>query len=355
MLTSFVLTLLALPAPQGGTPPQPDALEVEWNAALGLKQQSKWPEAAAAFDAFAKGHAADARATQALVEESVCWIGLAKTQQLLHQNTPESTANFKKAGTIVEQLVAQKPADPAAPRAQYLVGQVALYLGDAEAARKAYDTGLARTKPGDEYVGKLLDRRSFARRILLDNQGALADLQECLKLHPQSDAKDPLNVALRYTQGLDKPAPAWRADHWALSDPLPPEVYAGDVVVLFFLASWCDKCAREKEYEKDLRTRYGPQGVRFVGVVQPWQQHNGKTRHTLESFTAFAAASGYGFPLLLDSGDGPGATATAFGCESLPDMVVIDRAGRLRWHDHPANLLDLTLQILLAEESGKPR
>jgi tetratricopeptide (TPR) repeat protein len=355
VLTPFVLALFALPAPQDGRPPQPDAIEVEWNAALGLKQQNKWPEAAAAFDAFAKSYPGEVRAVQARVEESVCWIGLAKSQQVLHQNTPESTANFKKAGALVERLVAEKPADPLAPRAQYLVGQVALYLGDADAARKAFDTGLAKTRPGDEYVAKLLDRRAFARRMLLDNQGALADLQESLKLHPATDPKDPLNLALRLTQTLDKPAPAWRADHWALSEPLPADVYAGDVVVLFFLASWCDKCAREREYEKDLKKRYEPLGVRFVGVVQPWQQHNGKTRHTLESFTAFAAASGYGFPLLLDAGEGPGATAAAFGCESLPDMAVIDRAGRVRWHDHPANLLDVTLRLLLAEESGKPR
>jgi hypothetical protein len=95
--------------------------------------------------------------------------------------------------------------------------------------------------------------------------------------------------------------------------------------------------------------------VHLVGVVQPWQQHDGKTRHTLETFTDFAAKSGYGFPLLLDSGDGPGATAAAFGCESLPDMVVIDRGGRVRWHDHPANLLDATLERLVYEEAEKPR
>jgi tetratricopeptide (TPR) repeat protein len=349
MLAPFLLALAAL------LPQQADTSEQEWSAAMALKQQNKWTEAAAAFEAFAKAHADLPRAPQALVEQSVCWIGLAKTQQLLHRNTPESTANFKKAGALAERLVAEKPADALVPRAQYLVGQVALYLGDAEGALKIFDASLAKTKAGDEYVPKLLDRRAFTKRMLVDNQGALADLRECLKLRPVPEPKDPLNVALRYTQALDHAAPAWRPDQWALSEPLPPDVYAGDVVVLFFLASWCDKCAREKEYEKDLKKRFEPQGVHFVGVVQPWQQHDGKTRHTLESFTGFAAASGYGFPLLLDSGDGPGATAAAFGCESLPDMVVIDRAGRLRWHDHPANLLDSTLAKLLAEGTEKPR
>ena len=345
-----ILLFLAVLLPQ-----QTDALEQEWNAALALKQQSKWSEAAAAFEAFAKAHADQPRATQALIEESVCWIGLAKTQQLLHQNTPESSATFQKAGALVQRLVTDKPADVFVPRAKYLVGQVALYLGDAQGAREIFDAALKATPAGDEYIAKFLDRRAYARRMLLDNQGAAADLEESLKLRPGADPEDPARRALRYVQALDKPAPAWHAEHWALSEPLPPEVYSGDVVVLFFLGSWCDKCAHEKEYEKDLRKRYEPLGVHFVGVVQPFQQHNGKTRHTLESFTAFGAASGYGFPLLLDAGDGPGATATAFGCESLPDMVVIDRAGRVRWHDHPANLLDVTLQMLLAEKLDKPR
>jgi len=349
MIAPFALLFLAL------LPQQPDAAEKEWNAALALKQQNKWSEGAAAFQAFAKAHADAPRASQALLEAGVCWIGLAKTQQVLHRNTPASSATFQDAGKLFARVLAEKPSDPIAPRAQYLAGQIALYLGDASGALTVFDKAIATLAPGEEYVPKILDRRAFAKRMLLDNQGALKDLQEFLKLAPQGESTEPARRALRMTQRLDRPAPAWKAEHWALSDPLAPDAYRGDVVVLCFVGSWCDKCAREKEYEKDLNKRFEPLGVHFVGVVQPWQQHDGKTRHTLESFTAFAATSGYGFPLLQDAGAGPGATAAAFGCESLPDMAVIDRAGRVRWHDHPANLLDSTLEKLLLEEGEKPR
>jgi tetratricopeptide (TPR) repeat protein len=349
MLTHVALLLLAL------LPKQADTADQDWNAAMALKQQTKFSEGAAAFAAFAKAHADAPRAAQALIEAGVCWIGLAKTQQVLHRNTPTSTATFQDANRLFARVLAEKPADPVAPRAQYLVGQIALYLGDAAGALKVFDKALATLKPEDEYLSKILDRRAFAKRMLLDNQGAVADLLQCLKLHPAPKPNDPVNIALRLTQTLDRPAPPWQAEHWALSDLLAPDAYKGDVVVLCFFASWCEKCARERDYEKDLKKRFETLGVRFVGIVQPWQQHEGKTRHTLESFTSFAATSGYGFPLLQDAGEGPGATATAFGCESLPDMVVIDRAGRVRWHDHPANLLDSTLEKLLYEESEKPR
>lgn len=355
MLSHLALALLALLPMQGGTPPATDPLDAEWNAAMALKQASKWNEGAAAFQGFSKAHPDSPRAAQALLEAGVCWIGLAKSQQVLHRNTPESKTTFGEAGKLFARVATEKAADPVAPRAQYLCGQVALYLDDPSGALEVFDKALETVKPGDEYVAKLLEKRGFARRMLLDNAGAVVDLAKNLELRPTAPAEDPVRRALRYAQSLDRPAPAWQADHWAFSDPLTPESLRGEVVVVCFFASWCDKCAREREFEKDLKQRYTELGVRFVGVVQPWTQHDGKTRHTLESFTDFAAKAGYGFPLLLDSGAGPGATAAAFGCESLPDMALIGRDGRVRWHDHPSMLLDSTLEKLLLEEPPKPR
>ncbi len=366
MLLEFVLAWMALvplqtPAPTPApvsAPPAPaardDALEKEWNAALALKQASKWSEGAAAFAAFEKAHAGTPRAAEALLEAGVCWIGLGKSQQNLHRNTDASRASFASAAQLVERVLGDKAAAASAPRARYLAGQIGLYLGDAATALKAYDTGVSTIDKGDKYAAKCLERRAACKRLLLDNLGAARDLASYVQSFPKGEELELVRRALRYVQSLDRPAPAWKPDRWALSDPLAADVYKGDVVVLCFMASWCEKCAREKPYILDLRKRFEPMGVHFVGVVQPWQEHDGKTRHTLESFTSFAASSGYGFPLLLDSGNGPGATAAAYGGESLPDMAILDRNGRVRWHDHPANLLDATLEALLYEDNTPP-
>lgn len=362
VLLEFAFSALALlatqspppaPAPAPAPPPvQVDPLETEWNAALALKQQGQWSAACAAFEAFHAAHAALPRAVEALLEAGVCCIGQAKAQEVLHRNSEASSAGFRRAGEFVQRALEAQNGAASAPRALYLAGQVALYLDDPSKALAAYDAGVQRIDKQDKYAAKCLERRAACKRQLLDNLGAARDLAGYVQAFPKGDELELVRRALRYVQSLDRPAPDWKPEQWALSDPLPPDVYRGDVVVLCFMASWCEKCAREREYVQSLHKRFDPMGVHFVGVVQPWREHDGKTRHTRESFVSFAATSSYGFPLLLDSGGGPGATAAAYGGESLPDMAVVDRKGRVRWHDHPANLLDSTIEALLIEEDA---
>ena len=352
-LTAFLAVQTPAPAPAPApVPAQVDPLEKEWSAALALKQQSKWTEACAAFEAFHAAHPELPRAVDALLEAGVCCIGLAKSQQVLHRNTEASRASFGRAGGFVQRALEAKNNAACTPRALYLSGQVALYLEDAAKALAAYEAGVARIEKTDKYAAKCLERRAACKRQLLDNLGAARDLASYVQNFPKGEEIELVRRALRYVQSLERPAPEWKPDQWSLSDPLPPDVYKGDVVVLCFMASWCEKCAREHEYLQSLRKRFEPMGVHFVGVVQPWREHEGKTRHTRESFLSFAATANYGFPLLLDSGTGPGATAAAFGGESLPDMAIVDRKGRVRWHDHPAILLDATLEALLTEEDA---
>jgi hypothetical protein len=34
----------------------------------------------------------------------------------------------------------------------------------------------------------------------------------------------------------------------------------------------------------------------------------------------------------------------------IPDMILIDRLGRVRWHDNASNLQDATIEALLVED-----
>jgi hypothetical protein len=45
-----------------------------------------------------------------------------------------------------------------------------------------------------------------------------------------------------------------------------------------------------------------------------------------------------------------GRTTPSYLGAKLPDLVLIDRLGRVRWHDNPANLADETIETLLTED-----
>src|SRR5258707_1386637 len=72
MLAHAALLFFALLPPQAGT------ADPEWNAALAQKQQSKFSEGAAAFEAFAKAHADDPRAAQARARRALAALGAAR-------------------------------------------------------------------------------------------------------------------------------------------------------------------------------------------------------------------------------------------------------------------------------------
>jgi hypothetical protein len=81
-------------------------------------------------------------------------------------------------------------------------------------------------------------------------------------------------------------------------------------------------------------------GVKFIGVIT----HSQGT--TADLARPFLAANNYNFPVMMDQGKTVGTYISA----KIPDMVIIDRAGRVRWHDHPSNFQDSTMETLLVED-----
>lgn len=94
--------------------------------------------------------------------------------------------------------------------------------------------------------------------------------------------------------------------------------HRGEVVAILFWASWCGDCRRELERLEKLRRTYGSVGLVVLGVSLDKEP---------ERAQALAAASGIGYPVLLDTTTHVSRTYRA---EELPLIVLIDRSGEIR-------------------------
>ena len=62
---------------------------------------------------------------------------------------------------------------------------------------------------------------------------------------------------------------------------------------------------------------------------------------------AWLPTKGFTLPVMYDVGQ---VTMRAYQANRIPDMILIDRLGRVRWHDNASNLQDATIEALLVED-----
>lgn len=320
--------------------PQANPEAQAWDAAQALKNKAAYTQAAEAWEKYAESYPQAPRARQALVEAGVSWFSEGRAKQVLQRNTPKSDECMEKARALFDRVCSEAPKDPLASRARHMRGSTYLFSGQLAEAELAYTSVLELYAQDRSYVEKALEYRSMARRHLLDSKGAIADMERFLKDFPQSQRKATVQAELALARTLGLQAPVYQPEQWVFGEPAPLELLGGQVVALYFWATWCPNCAKVEPYMIDLAKRFGPKGVAVVGVTDHQQNQ------TPVSIAAHAKAKGYSFPSFQDSG----LTSTSYKAGAIPFLVLIDRHGKIRWADNPADLHDDTLERLLREE-----
>jgi thiol-disulfide isomerase/thioredoxin len=95
--------------------------------------------------------------------------------------------------------------------------------------------------------------------------------------------------------------------------------YRGQVVLLNFWASWCGPCRKEMPILEQVYKQYKSKGVALVGVnVEP---NSGDALNYLK-------ATPVTFPILFDRDS---AVSKAYQVQGMPNTVILDRAGRVRF------------------------
>jgi len=342
----WILTLVAaLPFTRAPQAPAPDPEQAAFDAAFALKKRQKPAEAAVAFEEIVRRYPQSPRIGEAIVESGVGWFAAAREKLVLNRATEASDQAFAKAMKIFVDLVHDRPADPSAGRAQYMIGSTHFFLGDLAAAEADYAAVMTKFPNDSKYAPKALERRSAMRRHLLENDLALADLQLYVKEHPKGEDLEGVQKYLQFASMFDKPAPVLRVEAWVQGGPVDLEKQKGKVVGVYFFATWCEKCEKQRTFLLDLERRYAPAGLVLVGVVNHGQ------KQTVESVKPWLVQNDIKFPVLMDSNQ---ATAGSFREATIPDLVLIDKTGKVRWHDNPSQLWDFTLETLLAEDPSAP-
>jgi peroxiredoxin len=95
---------------------------------------------------------------------------------------------------------------------------------------------------------------------------------------------------------------------------------AGDVVIVDFWATWCAPCVKSVAQLGELQARYGERGLRIIGV----------SSEAPEDIARFTADHPIAYTLARDDGD---RIAAAYDVGALPMIVVIDKAGIVRYID----------------------
>jgi len=263
--------------------------------------------------------------------------------QRLHRNTPASTAEFTAAAQGYRAVATQYPQSTVAPRALYMAGSAELFLDKPSEAIAAYSDVIERYPSDRGYLAKALVRKASVQKNSLDPAAA----RRTLELHTAtfdgaSPQKDDADRLARSLAAIGKPAPPLRATRWFGAAPAD-NPFAGQVTVVYFWATWCPNCRKEVDFLNDLRQRYTPRGVRFIGITD---NSRGQTDDTV---AAYLKEHRFDFPNAIDA---QGATTRAYGGGSVPTAVVVGRDGTVRWHDHPAALDDAVLDRLLKESGG---
>jgi thiol-disulfide isomerase/thioredoxin len=96
--------------------------------------------------------------------------------------------------------------------------------------------------------------------------------------------------------------------------------HRGDVVVVYYWATWCQPCKGELPALKELVAKYGKSGLSVIGVSLDYKQ---------DDLTAFLAENRLPWPQIWEEGALDSPPANQLGIVTLPTMLLLDRAGKV--------------------------
>ncbi len=308
-----------------------------------LRKQYQYDEALAVLaDGLAKNPIGDVRA------ELRFEVG--QTQYLQGQNLrkkPVSEATgierLETALATFRAVTKEHPRAPKAASATYMTGSTLLMLGKQNEALAQY------ARAFDEYPADPARSRSLLRVGIV--QSGLDQIPAARRTYARvirdfPDRTADVKRAQKYLRQLSivgRPYTPLRAAKWlnGVVDSTGIRSLDGEVRILVFVATWCTNCSKEAPNLRRLIATWGDEGVAWLGVIDP------NDPKSTESPELYIEKTGFEF---MDVAFVPEDRVwDAYLANSLPGLVVIDRAGTIRWRGHPGFFPSGLIRKVLAE------
>ncbi len=94
------------------------------------------------------------------------------------------------------------------------------------------------------------------------------------------------------------------------------------VTMLVFWATWCPACREEIPSVKKFSGEYSGRGVRTISI---------NVDKGSKGVASFAEKAGINYPVLLD---GDSSVATSYSVQGIPNVLVLDKSGIVRYNGH---------------------
>ncbi|MCF6148348.1 MAG: redoxin domain-containing protein [Candidatus Kuenenia sp.] len=123
------------------------------------------------------------------------------------------------------------------------------------------------------------------------------------------------------------------------------EDYKGEIVVLFFWATWAEPCIQEFPKIMRMYTNLGSQGVKFIGI---------SLDDDLGNLMSFMQHERFDWPQIFDGEQFKGELATMYTVQNLPLLYVLDRKGKIRYIGNEVRNIMMTVATILSESEDIP-
>ncbi|OPY14912.1 MAG: Thiol-disulfide oxidoreductase ResA [Syntrophus sp. PtaU1.Bin005] len=133
-------------------------------------------------------------------------------------------------------------------------------------------------------------------------------------LEPSDQGEKGSKQSLPQVEGIEAPdfeLPDLEGKSFRLSQ------HRGKPVLLIFSTTWCAHCRSEVPHLREIAANYGPRGLEVVQIF---------IQESPQKVSSFARQYQLSYRVLLDE---RGEVADTYGVRGVPDMILLDRNGRL--------------------------